>query len=197
MEIATAPLSRKQLIDLSGGLALMAIFTGVWVFIAEVALDSVDHGAVAGAFGIIIIYFVISYIKLTTIARAAPKETKQELADEKANNKALYIVMAIEAVAILAAKYLLSISGHGNLFVPAFALIVGLHFFPLGKIFNRTFYYFLGSWITLMAVVGFGLIYQGVPSYWPNPVVGIGCALATVANGIRIIKLGGIMTLEV
>lgn len=195
METASSSLSRKQLIDLSGGLALMALFTGVWVFIAEVALHNADHGAVAGGFGIFIVYFIICYVKLNNMARVLPKESSAE--QDKAKYRNLGIIIGLEALAIIAAKILLSKTHHDNLVVPSFALITGLSFFPIGKLYNRTFYYAVGAWICLMAVVGYGLIFQGVPSYWPNPVVGIGCALATVANGIRIIRMGGITTLEI
>jgi len=195
METITPSLSRKQLVELSGGLALMALFTAGWVFIAEVALNNADHGAVAGGFGIIIVYFIISYVKLANMARALPKETSAE--DEKAKYKNLAIIIAVEVLAVIATKIALGKTHHDNLVIPSFALITGLFFFPIGKLYNRTFYYFVGAWMCLMAVVGYGLVYQGVPAYWPNPVVGIGCALATVANGIRIIRMGGITTLEI
>jgi hypothetical protein len=193
----SAPLTKKQLTDLSGGLFLMIIFTTAWVIIGEAALKDHDHGATAGAFGIIIVYFIISYIKLNKIAKSAPEDLERvEDAVNKVKKKRFYIVFALEGVLILVAQNVLANTGHQDLFFGVFALIVGLHFFPLGKIFNHTFYYAIGAWICLVAILGFILIYQQVPLYISTGAIGIGCALATAANGIRIILLGGLTVMD-
>ncbi|GAB3938369.1 hypothetical protein [Mucilaginibacter myungsuensis] len=196
METLASTLSRKQLLDLCNGLALMAAVTALWVFIAEIALDNRDHGAVGGAFGIIIIYSIICYVKLNNMARQQPKGSVDD-AVEKSHNKKMYVIMASAAIVSIGMKLGLMTTRHDNLTVPLFALIVGLHFLPVGKILNHTFYYVAGIWICLMGVIGLGLIFQGVSAIWYNPFVGIGCALATAANAIRIIRLGGITSLEV
>lgn len=186
--------TKKQLEDLSGGLFLMTIFNTIWIIIAEVNLMGRDQWVSAGVFGVIIAYFIISYNKLAKAARSVSAEPYIEDATEKARDKRFYYILAIEAIAIFVMKNVLVNTGHDNLFFPFFALIVGLHFFPLAKLYRRNFYYFLGIWMCLMAVAGFILTYQpNVPAFVPASVIGIGCALATTVNGIRILRQGDIL----
>lgn len=190
----TTPPTKKQLEDLSGGLFLMTIFTTIWIIIAEVNLMGRDQWATAGVFGVIILYFIISYNKLTKAAKSISKEPIAEDPAEKARDKRFYYILAIEGIAIFVMKNVLSNTGHDNLFFPFFALIVGLHFFPMARLYNRGFYYFLGVWMCLMAAAGFVLTYQAnVPAFVPASVIGIGCALATTINGMRISRQGDVL----
>ncbi|SDY76476.1 hypothetical protein SAMN05444397_102185 [Flavobacterium aquidurense] len=85
---------------------------------------------------------------------------------------------------------------HDELFISFFVLIVGLHFFPLGKIFKRTFDLYMGTWTCLFAIIGVYLITQKItaPSF-ANVIVSLGCALATISYGIRMILEGRKMLL--
>ncbi|MES2278341.1 MAG: hypothetical protein V4592_20080 [Bacteroidota bacterium] len=183
----------KQLENATGGLFLMAIFTAVWILIAETALQGRDYWALGVVFGIIIVYFVINYNRLNKISQSLSKEPMVETQTEKAKTKRFYCIFAIEGIAIFVMKNVLLNIGHDNLFFPFFALIVGLHFFPLAKLFNRGFYYAIGGWICLVAIAGFILTYQPVPVYMPAAIIGIGCALATAINGIRMIRQGNLL----
>jgi hypothetical protein len=186
--------TKKQLEDLSGGLFLMTIFTTIWVIIAEANLMGRDQWATTGVFGVIILYFIINYNKLTKAARSISNEPPIDDEAEKARDKRFYYILAIEGIAIFIMKNVLLNTGHNNLFFPFFALIVGLHFFPMAKLYNRTFYYILGIWMCLMAAAGFVLTYQpNVPAFVPAAVIGIGCALATTINGIRILRQGDML----
>jgi len=193
METVTPSPSKKQLERLGVGLFMMTVFTAVWVTIAEFSFISLDHGATAGAFGIVIIFFVINYIKIMQTA----KEVGQASAEadgpvEKSRAKWFYIIFAVEGIAILVIKNILVNKGHDDLFVPFFALIVGLHFFPMAFLLKRPFFYVFGAWICLMAALGFYLLQKGEPVYLSTGLIGLGCALATTANGIRLIKMGGV-----
>lgn len=192
--MSTNPPTKKQLEDLSSGLFLMAVFTTIWIIIAEANLMGRDQWATSGVFGVIILYFFISYNKLTKAAKSIPSEQIVEDAAAKKHDKKFYYILAAEGIAILVMKNVLLNTGHDNLFMPFFALIVGLHFFPLARLYNRSFYNLLGIWMCLMAILGFILIYKAnVPSYMPASIIGIGCALATTTNGIRISRLGDIL----
>lgn len=192
--MTTVSPTKKQLEDLSGGLFMMTIFTTIWIIIAEVNLMGRDQWVSAGVFSVIILYFIISYNKLSKAARSISKETVDEDLVEKKRDKRFYYILAAEGIAIFIMKNVLLNTGHDNLFFPFFALIVGLHFFPLAKLYHRSFYYFLGIWMSLMAIVGFVLTYQAnVPTYVPAAVIGIGCALATTINGMRISRQGDVL----
>jgi|GEM_PF-3424163 len=74
---------------------------------------------------------------------------------------------------------------------PCFALIVGLHFFPLGKIFNRSFDYYMGAWTSLVAIAGIVLMHQKTwPVYLITTMVCCGCALATSVYGVMMVLRG-------
>ena len=71
------------------------------------------------------------------------------------------------------------------------ALIVGLHFIPLAKIFQRKFDYYIGLWTIVIATVGLILISD--KKYSPNIVnafVCLSCAISTTFYGLKMIKDG-------
>jgi hypothetical protein len=73
--------------------------------------------------------------------------------------------------------------------VPAMALVVGLHFFPLAKVFQRKTFYYLGAWSTLIAVLA--IVFSLNKMFNESTMLaftGIGLALATSYNGLNIIQ---------
>jgi hypothetical protein len=65
---------------------------------------------------------------------------------------------------------------------PAIALIVGLHFLPLARLFRVTFYYITGVLLCVLALVAIIALIRGLPIAGPSPynwslVVGIGATL--------------------
>lgn len=182
---------RKQLEDITGGLFLMTIFTAIWIIIAEGSLQGRDHWAGGVVFSIIIVYLIVNYNRLNKVLRNLSKgEKENDDPIEKEKTKRFYYIFAIEGIAIFVMRVILENTGHINLFFPAFGLIVGLHFFPLAKLFDREFYYAIGGWMCLVAIAGFIIAYKHAPDYVAPAIVGIGCGLATAMNGIRMIREG-------
>jgi hypothetical protein len=182
-------LSKKQVDDMTGSLLLMIVFTAIWVIIAESVIAGRDYGLITIVLGAVIIYLVVNYGRLSKLSHSLPTGQVDTEA-EKAKTKKFYIILAVEGIAIFVVKNVLVNTGHNNLFFPCFALIVGLHFFPLAKLFNRSFYYAVGVWICLVAITGFMLTGMKLPVYLPVAIIGIGCALGTAANGVRIVWEG-------
>jgi len=139
-------------------------------------------------FAFIIGYFYIMYNKIT---KASKYESNEIIKDEteKKRNKRFYIILAIEGIAIFVIQTVLLNIHHQEIFFPLFALIVGLHFFPLGKLYDSWFYYFTGIWICIVAIIALIIALKtNELSYIPAAIVGIGCAVATSVNGLRIIR---------
>lgn len=182
--------SKKQLEKVLDGLSLMIIFTIVWVMIGEVTLNGRDYWLIGAVFTLIVLSFLAFYAKFYTIAKRLPEDPVAVNEDKKTKNKRFIIIFIAEGVGILVIKNILVNTGHDNWFIPGIALIVGLHFFPLAKVFNRTFDYFAGAFVCLTAITGFVLINKGFPAYITTPIISTGCALATSAYGTMMILKG-------
>jgi hypothetical protein len=67
------------------------------------------------------------------------------------------IVLAFEWVPIFLATLVLGRMRHPELILPAIAVIVGLHFIPLAKLFDFPLYYWTGAAMVLIAVASFAI----------------------------------------
>jgi len=135
-------------------------------------------------------FFLVSYMQFYSASKKVKGETIPESVEDKAKSKWFNIIFIVEGVAIFVVVNVLNNTGHGNYFISCFALIVGLHFFPLGKIMERKAYYFMGNFISLGAILGIILTSKGFPAYEVTGIVGAWCALATAAYGVTLVRRG-------
>ena len=186
------PPTRKDLENPMGRLFLMMIFTSIWAVVAELALEFKDYGLVGAFFGLVFLYFLAHYIKFHQVEQSLPKGPgPADSSDDRRRSRQFFYIFGTEGLAILVVKNILVNTNLDYLFIPSLALIVGLHFFPLARIFKRKFDYFVAAWTTLAGLAGLTLILQRTLS--PNTaiaIVAIGCALATAANGLRAVIHG-------
>src|ERR1700753_2286716 len=166
---------------IASGLCMMAFFTLMWAGIAFGGLHDTAYWFVLMLFPAFAILFVINGIKLFRLAKYFPKLTSEaDLAEEKRMGKWFGIIFGAEGLCIFVGINIVINLGYPDLVIPTIALVVGLHFFPLAKVFKRTIDYYLASWATLIAILGFVFILNKTMS--PNLViafVGVGIAIAT------------------
>ncbi|HXB91954.1 MAG TPA: hypothetical protein VNU72_06685, partial [Puia sp.] len=178
----------KQAAD---GISLMAFFTFFWVFLAEIALEGRDRWLLGVLFGVVLLLLLAQYFKFNAAAKKLPADTSggEEDPAKKNEGRRFLVIFLLTGVAIVVIKNVLANTGLDAYFIPCFALIVGLHFFPLARLFKQTFYYYIGIYMTLVALAGIGLTYQGAiwPAWLITAGVGIACALGTSLNGVRIV----------
>ncbi len=62
------------------------------------------------------------------------------------------IIFAVEGLAIGIASYLCNVTDRFDRFFPIMAIIVGLHFLPLARLFRVTFYYAVGALLCLLGL---------------------------------------------
>ena len=124
-----------------GGLVLMIILTSIWVLLAEYYFGNFDFRIIDCVFGAILVYFIYSYWKFFKKKTFLPVTEKIE--DPK-KERLYWIIFALEGVAILVTNIILTNIKRDELFISCFALIVGLHFIPLAKVFERKFDYYIG-----------------------------------------------------
>jgi len=81
--------------------------------------------------------------------------------------------------------------GHPELTIPVLALVVGLHFYPLAKVFKRTIDYYLATWSTIVAILAIVLtLNKTLTETGAFAFTGIGIAIATTSYGIYMVVRG-------
>eukprot|EP01132_Coremiostelium_polycephalum_P017015 gene17015-20404_t len=111
-----------------------------------------------------------------------------EVIENKNSGKWFGIVYALTGITIFIVVNVLKWTNHFKYFIPSFALIIGLHFFPLAKIFKRKFDYYMGAWTCLISIIGIYLITRNsVSNDAIVAFVGIGCAISTSTYGLRMV----------
>src|SRR5476651_1634281 len=139
---------------IASGLCMMAFFTLIWAGIAFGGLHGSSYWFALLIFPVFSIAFVVNGIKLFKIARFFPKlASEADIAEEKKMGKWFGIIFGAEGLGILIGINVVINLGHPDLTIPVIALVVGLHFFPLAKVFKRTIDYYLATWSTIIAIL--------------------------------------------
>ena len=175
----------EEVKGLADGLSLMILVTGIWTAIAGAALDNWASRLPGFILLILIIFFISYYIKFYKVTKlfeaAQPAEKTPE---EKKKNKWFIIIFISEGVLIFLAINVLVNIKLTQFFIPCMALIVGLHFYPLGVIFKRSIHYFVGTWMTLVAIAGIVLTANGfIHQNYIHCIYGIRLCSRDIGNG--------------
>jgi hypothetical protein len=177
---------------IASGLLIMAFFTILWSCIAYHGLEKTNYWYILLAFPICTALFIIDAIKLFKAAKFYPKLTLEaDIAEEKKMKKWFGIIFGAEGLGILIGINIVTNIGLADLVIPIIALVVGLHFYPLAKVFKRTIDYYLATWTTLVAVAAIVLVLnKTLTGDAIFAFTGIGVAIATSSYGIYM-KISG------
>ncbi|MBF9254381.1 hypothetical protein I2I11_13835 [Pontibacter sp. 172403-2] len=168
------------------GLILMIIFTVGWTISSEIFFDHSDHNLSAYFFGAVIIFLIYKCVKLKI-----EKNYVSVPPLENGNKKGQWYaaVISLEVIAIFAILIILINAGNEHLIIYSIALIVGLHFLPMAKIFNRKFDHYISFWTTAISGIGLLLIlFEQFDYKIVNAFVCVGCAISTTTYGFKMIK---------
>jgi hypothetical protein len=169
------------------GLFMMALFTMIWAGIAYGGgLHGTTYALLLFIFPLLSVYFIVKGIALFKIAKNFPKPTAEAyIAEEKRIGKWFGIVFGAEGLGIFIGINIVVNLGYPELTIPVLALVVGLHFYPMGKIFKRTIDYYLATWSTLIAVCGIVFTLKKLmPANYILAFLGVGLAIATSCYGL-------------
>jgi hypothetical protein len=168
------------------GLLMMALFTMIWSGIAYGGLHGTAYALFLLIFPLAAIFFIVKGIALFRVAKNFPKLTSEaDIAEEKRIGKWFGIVFGAEGLGIFIAINIVVNLGYPELSIPVIALVVGLHFYPLGKIFKRTIDYYLATWSTIIAISGIVFSLKKIMSFnYILAFLGIGLAIATSCYGL-------------
>jgi len=168
----------------------MILFSMAWGLIGEYLLDFSDY-----ALGMILTLICVVFLALYSI-RLYDLETELEQQGRivTLNNgptvrrdRSYALILLFEGVAIIVTWSILLKYGHDNWVVPAFALIAGVHFFPLARLIRQSSYYYLGAWICLLAVACYWLFTSGrLDDRLANAAIAYGCAMGSIVDGLVI-----------
>lgn len=147
-----------------------------------------DYVLGAGLVLLVVVYLALYSIKLFNLQDSLrDKVTAAGKAREIKRDRAYALILVFEGVAILVTWILMLNFHHKNWLISCFALIAGLHFFPLARLIRQNSYYFLGTWICILAVAGYLLLSLGlVADHIANTLVAYGCAAGGAADGVGI-----------
>ncbi|MFI5162035.1 MAG: hypothetical protein ACHQHN_12210 [Sphingobacteriales bacterium] len=192
----TKTVPREAITGIASGLMLMAVFTMMWACIANVGLGGKDHHVVLIVFCPLASTFFFYGIQLFLNAKKFLKSASEsDIAEKKKAGMWFGIIFGAEGLFIFIAVNVVINLGYPELVIPAIALVVGLHFYPMAKIFRRKIDYYLATWATLIALLGFVLSLNktltepGVLAF-----VGVGIAIATSGYGLYMIYEGRRLT---
>jgi len=192
MQSTNRPAPRIAIQSIAGGLLLMAFFTMVWAGIASGGLAGFGQYAVLFVFGVPSGMFVSYSISLFRAAKNFPPLTSSA---DKAEGKRMGIwygiIFGAEGITIPIVCGLLVYFKQTQFILPAIALVIGLHFYPMARIFKRTIDYYLATWTCLVAFSAIsGIINNVFPSNTIYALLGVGVALATTGYGLYMVYEG-------
>lgn len=173
----------------ASGMLMMGILTLVWAGIALGGLYTTGLWLFLLVFPVLSGVFIVSAIKLFRKVKYFPKATSEaDIAEGKRMGKWFGIIFGAEGLGIFIGINIAYNLGYPDLLFPVIALCVGLHFFPLAKVFKRTIDYYIGAWSTIVAICGFCFVLDKImPVNYVMAFLGIGIGMATSAYGIYMV----------
>ncbi|WP_239158667.1 hypothetical protein [Winogradskya humida] len=171
------------------GLFLMSFFTLLWASNTFTGWPA----AIAGTIMTLAVAAVGCFIFQGVRLLRARKQFRAELSADDAkirsrSGQAFGIIFGAEGLAIWLVVLILNATNNSDYVVPAIALIVGLHFYPMARVFRRTIDLYLATWTCLVAVAGIVAIALGASANGTASAVGLGAATATTAYGIYMFR---------
>ncbi len=183
-------LPRIAIKSIGAGLFLMAFFTMMWSGIAEGGFNGSDHYITIVIFSAFSLTFISYGVYLFLMAKHFPLSTEADNDEGKKIWTWYGIIFGAEGAAIPIVVFSLIAFHRDALIIPGIALVVGLHFYPMAKLFNRKIDYYLATWTCLIALAGIIASLRGATESNVFSFVGIGVALATSGYGFFMIYSG-------
>jgi hypothetical protein len=139
------------------GMIFLALFGLFWLLIPF--QDNNISSTLLILLIIILILLILSCINVFNFATNIPKESEENTAIYKSvrkrTGKVFGIVFSIEFMLIGLAAGILFSNGLNDLFASVVAIIVGVHFFPLARLFKAGIYNITGAACILVGIVSF------------------------------------------
>jgi hypothetical protein len=133
------------------GVLFFAAFGCLWLCTGLAAMHRLNVVTGAG----VVLVLVLLIVPTMRLLRRAPTAVQAGDGEEARIKRAFSRVNGIQWIAIFGAVVVLNIFQKGYLIVPAIATVVGVHLFPLGRLFRYPAHYVTG---TLLVVWSAGVV---------------------------------------
>jgi len=188
--VTTTP-PRIAVLGVAFGLLLMSVFTVGWTGNTFAAWPI---PAAWTAFGIglaLAAWFITTGVRLLRARGQFRADlTPQDEQVRKTTGRNFGIIFGAEGVVIWLTVTILNATGNQDYVIPAIALIVGLHFYPMARVFDRTVDLYLATWTCLVALTGITLLATtDLEAAQIGAAVAIGVALATATYGLYMTRV--------
>ncbi|MFE9725493.1 hypothetical protein ACFYQ5_18300 [Streptomyces sp. NPDC005794] len=170
------------------GTVVLSVFALVWAFAGASGLAEAPHGGAALAVEIIAAPVTAAAVFLAYRKGAAPSPRTVVLPENWA--RSVGVVNVVELAAVFAVIAVSHASGHPTFVPPAIALVVGLHFVPLARLYDQWQYKGTAALMTAVAVLGLALIAAGLPDGSVRAVVGLASAVTLWASAYHVAVKG-------
>lgn len=187
---------RPAVLGIASGIFFMAFFGAYWGFTSAVFMNSPFQFIAFLVIGLVtLVFFGIGGI-LLKFALSLPKTLSQE---DAAESKRIWvwfgIIFGIEFLLIAISSILLSTFQVDVFIAPATALIVGIHFFPLSRLFRVPVFSMTGWLLSVLALVALIALLLGLPIAGSSPYnwslfVGMGTTLTLWLTAVYITQFG-------
>jgi hypothetical protein len=129
--------------------------------------------------------------KANRVVRSLPDSPVDPTADpkDKRITARWNLIFALQGIAMGVVCAILGILGQYQYIVPAVALIVGIHYFPLGAIYHTSIHFIMGAFVALIAFSGIVLQALGILGLEVIGICALATAVSTVILGVYILRL--------
>lgn len=156
--------------SIGSGILLVTFFAAYWAFAGGSFLSGtlqVVVFVIAALFTLT--FFALGIYILLAARRFQPDTSAEGQATGKRIGRWFGLVFGLEMVLIALASILLARSQHTQYIVPVVALIVGLHFLPLARLFDVPAYLITGIALSLLGIVEIIALLFAIPLAGPDP----------------------------
>lgn len=169
------------------GVLVLSVFALLWALAAASGTGSATDAAPVGIEAAALL-LTAAAIYLGYRKDAAPSPRTVNLPAGWA--RGVGIVNTVELAAVFAVVAASNAAGRPEVIPAGIALVVGLHFFPLARLYDQWQYKWTASLLTAVAVTGFALVAAGLASETVRIVVGLGSALVLWASSYHLALRG-------
>ncbi len=156
------PLPREAVYGIGMGIFFMAFFGAMWGFLAVSFTNGSLQLAGYLTIGLVTLALLGAVMRVLRYARSLPEISLPEEAGEGKRISIYFgIVFGLEFALIAVVAIALGRAHLQQLIPPAVALIVGIHFFPLARLFRVSMYWLTGGLLCILAAVALAALLPG------------------------------------